>query len=82
MQNNQQRLFLLLILAVIIYFLYTKWVEYKNPAPITSIEQAVQGSQQGVGDGAVPMIGGNDQGKLRRKVEILLKLGFFNILRV
>src|SRR5699024_559779 len=63
MQNNQQRLFLLLILAVIIYFLYTKWVEYKNPAPITPIEQTVSGSQQGAGDGAVPMIGGNDQGQ-------------------
>lgn len=63
MQNNQQRLFLLLILAVIIYFLYTKWVEYKNPAPITPIEQTVPGSQQGAGDGAVPMIGGNDQGQ-------------------
>ncbi|UNM96784.1 membrane protein insertase YidC [Ignatzschineria rhizosphaerae] len=63
MQNNQQRLFLLLILAVIIYFLYTKWVEYKNPAPITPIEQTVPGSQQGgANDGSVPVIGGSDQG--------------------
>lgn len=64
MQNNQQRLFLLLILAVIIYFLYTKWVEYKNPAPITPVEQTVPGSMGGVdsNDGQVPTIGAVDQG--------------------
>lgn len=58
MQNNQQRLFLILILAVILYFLYTKWDEYKNPAPITPVEQTVPGSQGSVNsDGSVPTIG-------------------------
>lgn len=63
MQNNQQRLFLLLILAVIIYFLYTKWVDYNNPKPLTPVEQVVPGTTGSVSsDGQVPMIGSPNQG--------------------
>lgn len=66
MQNNQQRLFLLLILAVIAYFLYTKWVEYKNPAPITPIEQTIPGTEgvtsSNSSNGQVPTIGTVDHG--------------------
>ncbi len=56
MQNNQQRLFLLLILAGIIYFLYTKWDAYKNP-PIQNVqtEQVVSNSAQS--DNVIPTIG-------------------------
>lgn len=63
MQNNQQRLFLLLILAVIIYFLYTKWVDYNDPKPLTPVEQVVPGTTGSLNsDGQVPMIGSSDQG--------------------
>ncbi len=59
MQNNQQRLFLVLILAVIVYFLYTKWIDYKNPKPETPIEQVMEaGASENGGAGAVPTIGG------------------------
>ncbi len=57
MQNNQQRLFLLLILGAIIYFLYTKWDAHKNPAPAPqTLEQTVQSSSSADGQSA------NDQG--------------------
>ncbi|WP_026878658.1 membrane protein insertase YidC [Ignatzschineria larvae DSM 13226] len=56
MQNNQQRLFLLLILAGIIYFLYTKWDAYKNPTPVVETEQVVT-TNQADGSSAVPRLG-------------------------
>ena len=66
MQNNQQRLFLLLILAGLVYFLYTKWVDYNNPAPITPIEQTVPGTTtpNDVTQGSIPVIGQQDQNQL------------------
>lgn len=63
MQNNQQRLFLLLILAVIVYFLYTKWVDFNNPKQPTPVEQTVSSAQSNDGQaGQVPTIGATTQG--------------------
>ena len=60
MQNNQQRLFLLLILAGIIYFLYTKWDAYKNP-PIENAQTeqvaSVSNSSSNQSSNVVPTIG-------------------------